>query len=1051
MKQDYKILEDQDQFDSVLNKGMFYANSFINKYYLINLHEYPVVEADPAEKSDDYIRLFKVARIVYDKDENANDKLISVYSALYNIQSSYTLIIKSHDQSLDFYIGIRSKNNASTAEEILNESLNGNFPGSVTKHIEKKQITNILSSITDQNRFGYTQNVASVSVVPSTRDKDKKEFVQGIEKFIDTMRGQDDYTAVFIAEPISKPRLEQRKQGLLSLQSTLSPFQSVQLSYGVNESDTVTKGMSASFTKSVNESLTDTTSTSKGTNKSKNRGWSFGLLGMGINGGHSTGYSEGSSWAKAVTKGNSSSTSKSANKGESHSKGDTRTITLTNQNKSVQYVNKKIEKHLERIKNCESFGMWDVACYFVSENIQTAVVAASTYKALMSGYDTGIENSYVNVWRNDDKEHTPKVLESLRYCMHPLFEIPANDDVFTTDTQYVNACCMVSGNELPLIMGLPKKSIKGVTVLDIAQFGRNVQYTNHHSNDAKNIKFGQVFNMGTTDGTRVNLDLNSFTSHCFITGSTGSGKSNTTYRILDEMIANKIPFLVVEPAKGEYKRYYGGLPGINVFCTNPDYFSMLHINPFRFPDKIHVLEHLDRLIEIFNACWPLYAAMPAILKDAFEQAYVSCGWDLERSIYIPNDKPKYPTFKDIIDILPKIINSSSYSSDSKGDYTGSLVTRVKSLTNGIIGQVMCSNEDIDDPTLFDESTIVDLSRVSSLETKSLLMGVIILKLQEYRMCTSKENQPLRHVTVLEEAHNILKRSSGASSDQESADVQGKSVEMISSAIAEMRTYGEGFIIVDQSPTAVDVSAIKNTNTKVIMRLPDYDDCKIAGRAIGLNDKQIHEISRFPVGVAAVYQNNWAEAVLTKIDRSREKYGVKDEVLDPHRLASLKGDIASVLIDLYNEKKLDNGITMDILKRLQGLVRASGIPEGKKKEMFRRLAHFRQSFSSQKLNRGMFANNLAYLMDCDSLFSLMPIKFSKDYSELKSINKTDIDRKDRRAIRAWHKKLRNNVGEYVKVDDNHIKSLLFLLIIYMMNKHTDKNKYKLLFFGFYGKK
>src|SRR5699024_9379423 len=105
---------------------------------------------------------------------------------------------------------------------------------------------------------------------------------------------------VFIAEPISKPRLEQRKQGLLSLQSTLSPFQSVQLSYGVNESDTVTKGMSASFTKSVNESLTDTTSTSKGTNKSKNRGWSFGLLGMGINGGHSTGYSEGSSWAKAV-------------------------------------------------------------------------------------------------------------------------------------------------------------------------------------------------------------------------------------------------------------------------------------------------------------------------------------------------------------------------------------------------------------------------------------------------------------------------------------------------------------------------------------------------------------------------------------------------------------------------------------------------------------------------------------------------------------------------------------------------------------------------------
>lgn len=111
------------------------------------------------------------------------------------------------------------------------------------------------------------------------------------------------------------------------------------------------------------------------------------------------------------------------------------------------------------------------------------------------------------------------------------------------------------------------------------------------------------------------------------------------------------------------------------------------------------------------------------------------------------------------------------------------------------------------------------------------MGVLILKLNEYRMCTSEENQPLRHVTVMEEAHNILKRSPTGGS--EGSNVQAKSVEMISSAIAEMRTYGEGFIIVDQSPTAVDVSAVKNTNTKIIMRLPDYEDCKIAGLSMGL--------------------------------------------------------------------------------------------------------------------------------------------------------------------------------------------------------------------------
>lgn len=114
----------------------------------------------------------------------------------------------------------------------------------------------------------------------------------------------------------------------------------------------------------------------------------------------------------------------------------------------------------------------------------------------------------------------------------------------------------------------------------MAEFGRNVRFSSGAPR-GKKVELGQVYHMGEKETARVKLDLESFRSHCFITGSTGSGKSNTTYRILDEMIEHKIPFLVVEPAKGEYKRYYGKLPGIHVYCTNPRYYSMLHINPFR--------------------------------------------------------------------------------------------------------------------------------------------------------------------------------------------------------------------------------------------------------------------------------------------------------------------------------------------------------------------------------------------------------------------------------------------------------------------------------------
>ena len=146
------------------------------------------------------------------------------------------------------------------------------------------------------------------------------------------------------------------------------------------------------------------------------------------------------------------------------------------------------------------------------------------------------------------------------------------------------------------------------------------------------------------------------------------------------------------------------------------------------------------------------------------------------------------------------------------------------------------------------------------------MGMLVLKLQEHRMTTSANiNEPLKHMTVLEEAHNILKRTSTEQST-EGANLLGKSVEMLSNAIAEMRTYGEGFIIVDQAPGLLDMSTIRNTNTKIIMRLPDLTDRQLVGKAANLNDDQIVELAKLPCGVAAVYQNEWVQPVLCKVNK-----------------------------------------------------------------------------------------------------------------------------------------------------------------------------------------
>ncbi len=147
--------------------------------------------------------------------------------------------------------------------------------------------------------------------------------------------------------------------------------------------------------------------------------------------------------------------------------------------------------------------------------------------------------------------------------------------------------------------------------------------------------------------------------------------------------------------------------------------------------------------------------MPAVLKNAVEKSYADCGWNLVRSTNRYGEDI-YPSFADVARNIKEIIDTSEYDSDNKGAYKGSLLTRLQSLTNGINGMIFTCDE-IAAADLFDKNVIVDLSRVGSSETKSLIMGMLVLKLQEHRMALATGmNEKLKHITVLEEAHNLHK-------------------------------------------------------------------------------------------------------------------------------------------------------------------------------------------------------------------------------------------------------------------------------------------------------
>lgn len=926
--------------------AMQLVDDIVLKNYLTKLSSLDIVPLESTLSTDDVI-LFKINKMVYEKDEYATDKFISVVSAMTYTHSSVFLIVEGKKENTDFYLGIKCEDeqrSKSSVAETFKSSILGQFPGAV---LDDYSLIEAGAKFSRQDKLlQHIKDAVSVSScvgIPSYKNSKGEytnaNFIQGIEKFALAMQGKE-YTAVILASNVPNAEIANIRKGYEQVYTELSAMATQQLAYNTNESLANAISRTKGYSDTLNQSYTQGTSDAKGTSSTHTEGSSSttthtegtsegdiksklstalltvggallmasgvgmpagaallagtaaatagavgaGAVGIGgVLGGlgkqksESTSIAEGTNTSDAYTTSHTHTTNESHTKGTSHSEnfsetdGTTSTIgsgkqfTMTIQNKRIVEVQKRIDKQLERLELCESTGLWSAGAYFMSYNTDRSVaeIAATVFRSIMQGEQSGVECSAINTWYPESDHGYIDLLGYISSLSHPIFQYY---DLNRQASIPLLPTSMLSSKELAMLVGLPRKSVPGLPVMEHISLGKEVVRLDENSSKDK-LQLGHIFDQGISRSNKVFLDTKSLTQHTFVTGATGSGKSNTLYYLISQICrqSNAPKFLVIEPAKGEYKDVFGN---VNVYGTNPLKTPMLRISPFKFPTGVHVLEHIDRLVEIFNVCWPMYAAMPAVLKEAMLKSYEDCGWDLDSSEN-KYSECLFPNFADLLNNLVIVINDSAYSEELKSNYQGALVTRVKSLNSGLYKRIF-SDDELGDEALFDNNVIIDLSRVGAQETKALIMGVLIMRLGEYRANSNiKRNSDLRHITILEEAHNILKRTSQEQT-MEGSNIAGKSVEMLSNAIAEMRTYGEGFIIVDQSPGAVDISAIRNTNTKIIMRLPEDSDRKVAGKASGMKEEQVDEIAKLPTGVAVVYQNDWEEPVLCKIGKYEEE-------------------------------------------------------------------------------------------------------------------------------------------------------------------------------------
>lgn len=882
------------------------------------------------------IRFFELEKFVYEKDIKISYKLKSVFSALHSVKSSVIMKIVSNGKECRILIGVKSIDKISEKANVLEGALQGNFPGTSFKARRKDVCTLNSDEILKINNSVFIDSCKEITAVvgiPSLKDKEEEQFIQGIENLILGMNGKP-FTALFIADPIASQQVELTIDTYEQIASVLSKDKEFVVTKGENASITESLSFSNSSSSSTTISTTEGTNESTTTNSSpwigqkllntvfgtgsKNakflgdklvKGVEIGIVaGAAIGGntlagpvGAAAGLKAGAELGKkldlktktegsktkgtshSVTKGTSESTTNSTTKGTSDTTGTSLSEQRTFTNKKVANFLDRLDKQVERLEQGKGTGFWNVGAFFIAEDSQNSVIAANIYNGVIKGEESNFETSVIKTFNSLNDREKNNVINYLKR-----YEIPQLDN-----GGYLAQA--VTTDELTVQINFPHKSVVGLDVVEITPFGNN---PNVKLTGKRYIKIGSLYNYDKIFSNEITLDIDKLTSHIFVTGSTGSGKSNVTYNLIDKLSDKNIKFLVIEPAKGEYKEEFGGREDVKVYGTNTIYTELLRINPFAFPDNIHVYEHIDRFIEILNACWPMEAAMPNLLKEAVEDAYISKGWLLDESRCI-NEPVEYPLFSDLLKSLENVIENSKFSQEVKSNYEGALVSRVRSMTNGL-NKLIFTNNYIKDKELFDENVVVDLSRVASSEGKSLFMGILFMKLNEYRIATKENsNSELKHITIIEEAHNLLKRTSSEQS-ADSSNLAGKSVEMISNAIAEMRTYGEGFVIADQAPGLLDMSVIRNTNTKICLRLPDFEDRKLVGNAMNLTENQIKELASLETGVAAIYQNDWQEALLCKFDKFEGK-----QIVFKHKEKPTKnGDVKKVLeiISKYEKEK-----------------------------------------------------------------------------------------------------------------------------------------------------
>lgn len=353
------------------------------------------------------------------------------------------------------------------------------------------------------------------------------------------------------------------------------------------------------------------------------------------------------------------------------------------------------------------------------------------------------------------------------------------------------------------------------------------------------------------NGYDVIFPIALFKKHAFLAGVPGSGKTNSMLHLTSSLWKHhKIPFLIFEPAKQEYRALARteGMEDLLIFSPSSGTLFPLHINPFEFPLGMSLSEHIRNLMAVFEGAFSLAPPAPFMIDYSIEAVYRDKGWYPDT---INDGNLPYPTMQDLYDKLEVEVEKTDYEGEIKGNLKSILQVRIGSLLRREMGDVFnVAKSSVAPEEWLNQPALIELEAMGSGPANFLSLLLSTLIRETLKITPNADGKELRHVIFFEEAHNLIGPEASEVTGED-ADPKMAATAFVVKMLAEVRALREGIVIADQLPTVMAPEVIKNTGLKIGHRITAEDDRTLLGSTMSANGTQLEQMATFLPGEALI--------------------------------------------------------------------------------------------------------------------------------------------------------------------------------------------------------